>query len=238
MFLFLTECLVWALIAAVVGRWVFLMGVAVWFLYSLANSEWNWTVPSHHPASSHKTRSFHLQPYKHAPLADGSIRLLKLRKAEDGAIEFDLEDVRLMQFDLDKRRPIIPPYEALSYAWGPADNKWAIRCGSRQLRVTDNCYSALNRLASKTSQRPLWIDSICIDQESEAEKSQQVPLMRLVYKHALRVIIWLGEGDDRSDTAIRYLQFRACFWPLALLLPLVSEWVDRIVLQIIRGTKT
>jgi hypothetical protein len=38
----------------------------------------------------------------------------------------------------------------------------------------------------------LWIDQICINQNSVAEKSSQVELMGDVYSKAKQVIVWLG----------------------------------------------
>ncbi|KAI9686726.1 MAG: hypothetical protein M1822_002785 [Bathelium mastoideum] len=45
----------------------------------------------------------------------------------------------------------------------------------------------------------LWIDALCIDQSSAAEKSQQVSLMPHIYKMADQVIIWLGNKMTRSE---------------------------------------
>lgn len=52
----------------------------------------------------------------------------------------------------------------------------------------------------------LWIDGICIDQTSTAERSAQVALMRDICKQAADVGVWLGEEDEASKTAIQYLK--------------------------------
>lgn len=41
----------------------------------------------------------------------------------------------------------------------------------------------------------LWVDQLCIDQDSSAEKSQQVAFMGEIYSTARRTILWLGSKD-------------------------------------------
>lgn len=211
-----------------VGPSIYFTVLGAWFLYYYFG---DWLVLAYCPTPSRRTRSFRLPAYEHVPLRhQDSIRLLKLKKAKDGTIEFGLEEVRLRE---------APPYEALSYVWGPTDNQWAIRCNARQFLVTNNCYSALDRLSSKTFRRFLWIDSLCIDQrelpESVDERNRQIKLMGEIYKRALRVTIWLGDSDDGSDVAFRYIQFKASVWWLASYLRPVSDLVDGILLRIMKG---
>jgi hypothetical protein len=51
----------------------------------------------------------------------------------------------------------------------------------------------------------LWIDAICINQDSEEERSQQVQLIGDIYKTAQQVLIWLGKGTRGSNLAFEYL---------------------------------
>jgi len=46
--------------------------------------------------------------------------------------------------------------------------------------------------------RYFWIDTICINQEHDEERSQQVKLMDLIYKQAADTFIWLGKKDQYS----------------------------------------
>ncbi|KAK1968621.1 HET domain-containing protein [Colletotrichum sublineola] len=87
-----------------------------------------------------------------------------------------------------------PPYEALSYTWGtptdePRDYIWL---QGFPLPVKPNLENALRSLRLPTQVRRLWIDALCIDQSNLDERSRRVQYMRLVYKHATRVIVWLG----------------------------------------------
>lgn len=51
----------------------------------------------------------------------------------------------------------------------------------------------------------LWSDAICIDQNSDIEKSQQVPMMEVTYSQATRVLVWLGDETKTSKQAIRFM---------------------------------
>jgi hypothetical protein len=86
------------------------------------------------------------------------------------------------------------PYEALSYMWGPATDEpreylWLGPC---PLPIKPNLEAALRALRLRALARRLWIDAVCINQDDVDERSRQVRYMRLVYKHATRVIVWLG----------------------------------------------
>ena len=72
-----------------------------------------------------------------------------------------------------------------------------IGCNGASLLVTANCKAALCQLRDSLQTIKLWIDSICIDQSSDAveERNRQVALMGEIYKCAKRVIVWLGKSD-------------------------------------------
>lgn len=50
--------------------------------------------------------------------------------------------------------------------------------------------------------RFIWIDSICIDQENDAEKNVQISFMRHIYKEAKNVLIWLGDATAAEEGAL------------------------------------
>jgi hypothetical protein len=50
------------------------------------------------------------------------------------------------------------------------------------------------------------VDAVCINQESDDEKNQQVPMMSEIYSEAINVCIWLGEEKDNSPSAIKLVQ--------------------------------
>jgi len=53
----------------------------------------------------------------------------------------------------------------------------------------------------------VWIDALCINQSSLAERSQQVPLMSRIYTSAAYVFVWLGEDSSppRARLAVSIL---------------------------------
>ncbi|KAK2020501.1 heterokaryon incompatibility protein, partial [Colletotrichum zoysiae] len=111
-----------------------------------------------------------------------------------------------------------PVYEALSYAWGDATDRDAIRvvafasCGdassTTSLPVTRSCAAALRRLRLPKKPRMLWIDAVCIDQSSVPERNRQLGLMPRIYSQAACVVVYLGEGSDAegSDEAMDWLR--------------------------------
>ena len=121
-------------------------------------------------------------------------------------------------------------YWALSYTWDPADEapsgpertvRRPITINNRKYFVRMNLYDALYRLrkwlsAERSGNFYFWIDAICINQLDEEEKSRQVKMMWLIYKHAQRVIIWLGPADPEMGDRVRkvLLRFRKLIRPL------------------------
>ncbi|KAI1264001.1 heterokaryon incompatibility protein-domain-containing protein [Xylariaceae sp. FL1019] len=102
-----------------------------------------------------------------------------------------------------------PEYEALSYCWGSPIKSKQIIVNDATFQVTDNLYAALKRMRQETKPRVLWIDAICIDQNSVPEKNTSVPMMKTIYQEARRVVIWLGEHDGRTKTAFASMEFAA-----------------------------
>ena len=93
--------------------------------------------------------------------------------------------------------PDAPQCEALSHVWGDETHKKSIECSGNRLDITRNLYEALLHLRSKDQRRVLWVDAICINQEDNFERSEQVLLMRQIYAGAPKVIVWLGpESPD------------------------------------------
>jgi hypothetical protein len=90
-------------------------------------------------------------------------------------------------------------YEALSYTWGDATKCRAIECNGKHFGVSQNLFDALINIRLSDKSRAIWIDALCINQENDAEKSEQVQYMYRIYRAATRVIVWLGIEADDSD---------------------------------------
>ncbi|TPX18942.1 uncharacterized protein E0L32_011335 [Thyridium curvatum] len=141
------------------------------------------------------------------------IRLIDLQPgSEDDPIVCALSMQPLQELPADE-------YEAVSYVWGENLHKETITCNWRipvitadwqiafaapktitnNFSVTSNVLGLLKGLRYTDRPRRLWIDQICIDQEDEAEKAEQIKIMTDIYAGATRVLIWLGDGADISE---------------------------------------
>ncbi|KAE9376041.1 HET-domain-containing protein [Stipitochalara longipes BDJ] len=100
-------------------------------------------------------------------------------------------------------------YVALSYAWGPLEPTAEIMVNGRAVQVRANLEAALRQFTTMdyfSRGGKIWIDSLCVNQEDEAEKQVQVQMMASIYSHAGNVMVWLGVETEDSDLAISYLE--------------------------------
>lgn len=93
-------------------------------------------------------------------------------------------------------------YEALPYVWGSTDKPQSIVIDNQELLVTTNLHAALRRLRDCFIERVIWIDALCINQESKDERARQIQLISKIYSQAARVVVWLGDAADNSDHAL------------------------------------
>ncbi|KAK5124763.1 hypothetical protein LTR85_001476 [Meristemomyces frigidus] len=84
------------------------------------------------------------------------------------------------------------PYEALSYFWGLSEPAKEIRVNNVKSTIGPNLYDAIRSLRQRDSVRHIWIDAICLDQTSPAEKSKEVQKMGQIYSQAKTVNVFLG----------------------------------------------
>ncbi|KAF2212181.1 hypothetical protein CERZMDRAFT_6068, partial [Cercospora zeae-maydis SCOH1-5] len=98
-----------------------------------------------------------------------------------------------------------PPqvYDALSYTWGESFRTKIILCNDRPLAVTENLQEALFRFRDPIHTVTLWIDQICIWQESLPERNAQVKMMGDIFLNARKVIVWLGDHDHDSQAGMQ-----------------------------------
>ena len=83
-------------------------------------------------------------------------------------------------------------YTGLSYVWGDSKKEVGILCNGRGLEVTTSLASALLAVRHPRETVQIWADAICINQDDDAEKSQQVNIMNKVFENAAEVVAWLG----------------------------------------------
>ncbi|KAF1818395.1 HET-domain-containing protein [Dissoconium aciculare CBS 342.82] len=90
------------------------------------------------------------------------------------------------------------PYTALSYYWGDAGPAHEVLVEGHPVKITSTVDQMLRHLRQVHRPITLWLDQLCIDQESNADKSIQVRLMGSIYSKAENTIIWLGERSDQG----------------------------------------
>ena len=96
------------------------------------------------------------------------------------------------------------PYSALSYRWGADNPHIPIKLSNGTINVTANGYAALVALCREGREFNLWMDAICIDQSNDSEKAIQVAMMEKVYSKADKVIVWLGDSNEKADEALEW----------------------------------
>lgn len=171
---------------------------------------------SKHQHSSNRSHSDHSQStmpdaeypdcYRE-PLSAYTIRLLRLLPGQDehGPIHCSLFHYSLPE----STGSPTDSYEALSYVWGGSSKHRSIfirqptSSNDHELPVTDNLYDALLQLRAQCSDRLIWIDAVCINQEDVREKEQQIQFMARIYAQAKQVIVWLGNATEDGDRALQ-----------------------------------
>lgn len=161
--------------------------------------------------------------YEHESLSkdpsDDQIRLLILHHGKP-------EDKIHCSFRILSLSEAEDKYEALSYYWGTEGDNHEIRIrtvaksepglkGLRKLTkqvrpqkyyIRPRLLGALTQLRDRDDDICLWVDALCINQEDEVEKTQQVQKMARIYSTALRVIIWLGAGNEKCEEGLDFVK--------------------------------
>jgi Heterokaryon incompatibility protein (HET) len=137
--------------------------------------------------------------FKHEALGQeaDAIRILRVERAHPGRkyVSWLLESVSLSS--------IQHTFIAVSHVWGSDDRTFKILVNGQSYFVTPQLWQFLLLAAERVSDKPLWIDAICIDQGNVAEKETQLPLMGLIFSKTQKLIAWLHspiDGEHRSPT--------------------------------------
>lgn len=138
-------------------------------------------------------------PFHYQPLSEpGQIRLVTILPGDQGAyLQLQLEHI-----DLTSNAK----YECLSYAWGQVGHDQPLTLNNSSFLISSTLHTALQHLRHPQRSRKIWIDAISINQADVEERSQQVAIMRTIYKSAKRVIVWLGPATESSEKAMAFLK--------------------------------
>jgi len=96
----------------------------------------------------------------------------------------------------------VPPFDSLSYVWGPPEFTGRMTIDGSELQITPNLEQALRHIRRLWRPRAIWVDQICINQDDMEERSSQVLLMGKIYSRAQRVLSWLGEWPSGYDQGL------------------------------------
>lgn len=96
-------------------------------------------------------------------------------------------------------------YTTLSYTWGAATENQQISVDGKTFIVRRNLFEALRAIRNPDRNLCLWVDSICIDQSSIAERNEQVKIMGDIYRGCASMILWLGLPSSNSNAALNFL---------------------------------
>ncbi|PYH35845.1 HET domain-containing protein [Aspergillus neoniger CBS 115656] len=124
--------------------------------------------------------------YSKLQLGPNTTRLVRLLPSEKDDTPIRCELITYILPESTGKRHL---YEALSYVWGS---------------------QTLVHLRDNQLERILWFDAICINQEDDDEKGEQIPLMRSIYAQADRVLVWLGEATQDDKNTLKNIHRLAC----------------------------
>ncbi|KAI2616530.1 heterokaryon incompatibility protein-domain-containing protein [Hypoxylon sp. NC1633] len=172
--------------------------------------------------------------YNDCPLPDGHIRLLFLKPDTDPNADIVVE-LRSFAVDEITDSPEDHQFTALSYNWGEGDESKIVlidmeaddgpapkpkinefsevvtqfKKRMRRMNIKPNLYAFLLEFRDRQNEVALWVDRICINQQSNAEKADQVSRMSMIYSTATNVSIWLGPADEdlKTDRAMDFIGF-------------------------------
>lgn len=160
----------------------------------------------YHPINSYQTRLIRLHDDNGVPNSD---LICDLLTADILHPRFEGLGVRSGSNEGDS----IVAYEALSYAWGSNDRTKTIKCNDIEFPITQNLWQALMALRLPQAFEPnvkqfryLWVDAICINQNDNLERGEQVWNMLTIYGKAIRVIGWLGADHEDIEVMLNFAQ--------------------------------
>ncbi|KAI8624658.1 heterokaryon incompatibility protein-domain-containing protein [Xylariaceae sp. FL1651] len=143
------------------------------------------------------TNEFHYQ----GRLQGRQIRLLEILPCKLTSIgDTSTLEIRLFRQILD-----YASFHALSYVWRDLGGKCSVMCNGRPLTIGNTLREVLRKYRRGEVGALLWADAICINQEDDAEKTQQARMMREIYSRTTRTIIWLGLSRQYDFAGIAML---------------------------------
>ena len=117
----------------------------------------------------------------------------------------DISPDRLIQCRLD-HITLADEHTCISYMWGSEQSQKSILINGQLFRVRHNLWDFLRLARCRYTSMALWIDAICINQESNSERGHQVTLMGDIYAQSRQVLVWLGSAPSDIPHALARLR--------------------------------
>lgn len=154
-----------------------------------------WFATRLEPVSAAKT-------YQHERLDGKQMRLLTLFPGE----EFEPLNGLIWVTRLDAK----PHYMTVSYVWGTKSRlSNALRTPVGSISITEPLYLTLKKLRKRQKSIVLWVDAICINQNDDDEKTEQVRMLAQIFQNSAQTL-GVVRGDEQSNKVIEMLmQVRA-----------------------------
>jgi len=136
------------------------------------------------------------ETYTYRPLPHGHIRLLYLLPGNTN------ERLHGMIFHTpyDSKKD----YQSLSYVWGSDRRTHEIVTADGIVNITKSLSNALHGLRRKDKAITLWVDALCINQEDNNEKEQQIRLLPQIFQNSTFTYAFL-DGAKKFEGAIEML---------------------------------
>ena len=111
----------------------------------------------------------------------------------------------------EARRSSGPVYKCLSYTWSTdpdvvtidsptSTDLWKpITVNGQIVAITNNLWCALRAIRRRDLRLCIWVDALCIRQDDDVEKSQQVQMIGATFSNASHVLCWVTEDDVFSE---------------------------------------
>lgn len=158
-------------------------------------------------ALPHRSSDYKSGRFAYGSLEEDYIRLLWItgfQRSSDSSRSIPVCEIRAVSI---RYAESTRDYIALSYVWGANATSETIVCNSKRLAVTGSVFDALTHLYSQKIDQnlPIWIDSVCINQDDDVEKAIQVKRMHQIYRTAYKTIAFLGPAAEDSNYALEVI---------------------------------
>lgn len=140
--------------------------------------------------------------YHHEKLDSGQMRLLNLFPGE----QFDPLHGLIWMTHLDAK----VNYTTVSYVWGPRSQlTHELHTPLGSLSITEPLYFTLKQLRNRHKSVVLWVDAICINQDDDNEKTEQVKMLARIFQNSAQTLGFIQDDEESKEVVEMLMQVRA-----------------------------